>query len=46
MEIIEETLIFVGKVLLFAVLSIIFLPCFLVVNFLQETWSKMLSDLF
>jgi hypothetical protein len=46
MEFIGKTLAFAGKLLLFALLSIIFLPSFLVVMYLQEPWSKMLSELF
>lgn len=37
---------YVGNVLLFAVVSIIFLPAFLIVTTLQEVWSKKLSELF
>lgn len=46
MEFIGKTLTFVGKLLLFAALSIIFIPSFLVVNYLQKTWSDMLEKLF
>lgn len=34
------------NVILFMLLSIIFLPAFLITQYLQETWSKMLGDLF
>lgn len=37
---------YVGNVILFVFLSIIFLPAFLIVNYLQEMWSKRLSELF
>jgi hypothetical protein len=46
MEFIGKTLAFTGKLLLFVVLSIIFLPSFLVVNFLQKPWAEMLESLF
>ncbi len=46
MEIVKEALVFTGKVVLFFLLSIIFLPSYLIVNYLQEPWSKMLGDLF
>jgi hypothetical protein len=46
MEFIGKTLAFAGKLLLFMLLSIVFLPSFLVVTYLQESWSKMLSELF
>ncbi len=46
MEFIEKTLLFAGKLILFLALSIIFIPSYLVVNYLQKTWSTMLSELF
>jgi hypothetical protein len=46
MEFIGKTIAFAGKLLLFALLSVIFLPSFLVVTYLQESWSTMLSELF
>jgi len=46
MEIIEKSLIFVGKLILFVLLSIIFVPSFLVMTYLQDTWVKMLGELF
>jgi hypothetical protein len=34
------------KLPIFILLSVIFLPAFLIVNYLGDTWSKMLNDLF
>lgn len=46
METAEKTLIFAGKLILFFFLAVIFIPSFLVVNYLQKTWTTMLSELF
>jgi len=46
METVSKSLSFVANVLLFVLLSIIFLPAFLIVTYLQEPWTKMLGDLF
>ncbi|GEM_PF-1878992 len=46
MEFVEKTLLFAGKLIVFLFLTIIFVPSFLVVNYLQKTWSDMLGDLF
>jgi len=46
MEIVAKTLLYIGNLILFIFLTIIFIPSFLVVNYLQETWSKMLESLF
>jgi hypothetical protein len=43
---IKHVLTLLGKTILFMLLSIIFLPSFLVVTYLQETWSSMMSELF
>lgn len=41
-----DILTYVGKVMLFVLLSLIFVPSFLVVTHLQKTWADMLSKLF
>lgn len=41
-----DILTYVGKVILFVLLSLIFVPSFLVVTHLQKTWGDMLSKLF
>jgi hypothetical protein len=46
MEWLEKTAIFILRFLGFVVLSIFFLPSFLIVTYLQETWSKMLGEIF
>ncbi len=46
MEFIGKTLAFGAKLILFVLFSIIFVPSFLVVTYLQEAWSKMLGELF
>jgi hypothetical protein len=46
MEFVGKTLLYAVKLILFIILSIVFIPCFLVVNFMQKTWSGMLADLF
>lgn len=46
MKELQEALGYVGKLVLFVLLSIIFLPSFLIVNNLQKTWANMLNDLF
>ncbi len=32
------------KIVLFVLLSIVFLPCLLVVNLLNDTWSKLMGE--
>ena len=39
-------LILLGKVILFFVLSLIFLPAFVIVQYGQSHWTKMLNELF
>ncbi len=46
MDVVEKTLSFAGKLLLFIALSIIFIPSYLVVNYLQKPWADMLAELF
>jgi hypothetical protein len=46
MEAIGKALGFAIKMLLFIVLTVIFIPAFLIVNFMQEPWNKMLGELF
>jgi hypothetical protein len=46
MEHISHVLALIGKTVLFVALSIVFLPAFFIVTYLQETWSSMLSELF
>ncbi|HEY0980419.1 MAG TPA: hypothetical protein VGE18_03370 [Candidatus Paceibacterota bacterium] len=46
MDEIGKVFVYVGNVLLFVLVSIIFLPAFLIVNYLQEVWTKQLSELF
>jgi hypothetical protein len=46
MEFIGKTIGFVGKVLLFALVSLLFLPSFVIVNLLQKPWEEMLAELF
>lgn len=43
---VEKILLSVFNFLFFVVLSILFLPAWLIVNYLQETWSDRLKDLF
>jgi hypothetical protein len=45
-EAVLEAIGWVGKLLLFVLLSVIFLPSFLVVNYLQKPWAEMLESLF
>jgi hypothetical protein len=44
MEFIGKSLLFFGKLVVFVFFSIVFVPSFLVVTYLQETWSKMLEE--
>lgn len=46
MEVAEKILFAIGNFALFVVMSAIFLPAFLIVNYMQEAWSKKLSDIF
>lgn len=46
MEIVEKILFAVGNFALFVIMSVIFLPAFLIVNYMQEAWSEKLSDIF
>ncbi|MBP6858072.1 MAG: hypothetical protein KBC11_02700 [Candidatus Pacebacteria bacterium] len=46
MEAVEKTFLYILNLVLFIVLSIFFIPSFFIVTYLQETWSKMLGDLF
>jgi len=46
MEAIEKTALFIFRFLGFVVLSIFFLPSFFIVTYLQNTWSKMLGEIF
>lgn len=46
MNTVEHILILLWNVLLFFVVSILFLPAFLIVTNLQEYWSKKLGELF
>jgi len=46
MEFIGKTLAFTAKLLLFIALSIIFLPSFVIVNYLQKPWAELLESLF
>ena len=42
----EKTLKMAGDLLLFVILSMVFVPSFLIVHWLEDTWSKKLSELF
>ena len=42
----EKTLTTIGDILLFAIATILFVPAFLIVTWLQDFWSKKLSELF
>ncbi|HTH93554.1 MAG TPA: hypothetical protein VL576_03700 [Candidatus Paceibacterota bacterium] len=46
MEIVEKTLLFAGRLVLFAALSLLFIPGFLIVNYLQKPWTDLLNNLF
>lgn len=46
MDILQKTLLGIWHLVVFFVLSLIFLPAWLIVNHLQETWSKQLNELF
>lgn len=46
METVEHILTLLWKVLFFFVLSLIFLPAFLIVNYTQKLWSDMFNELF
>lgn len=46
MEAVEKTFLYIGNLIFFIILSVLFLPSFLIVTYLQETWSKMLGNLF
>ncbi len=46
MEKVEKFIVYIFNVLLFVVLSILFLPSFLIVTYIQPIWSKMLTNLF
>lgn len=42
----EKVLLSILNFALFVVMSVIFLPSFLIVNYMQDAWSKKLSDIF
>jgi hypothetical protein len=46
MEAIEKTFLFILNFVGFVILSIVFLPAFFIVTYLQAAWSKMLGDIF
>jgi len=46
METVENILIFAGRLVLFAVLTLIFIPAFLIVTYLQKPWNELLGNLF
>jgi hypothetical protein len=46
MEKIESIFVFGFNLLIFVLATIVFLPAFLIVNFMQNFWTKKLSDLF
>ncbi|HWC57529.1 MAG TPA: hypothetical protein VG621_01055 [Candidatus Paceibacterota bacterium] len=46
MEIIEKTLLFLIDFIFFVTLSVVFLPAFLIVTALQDTWSGKMKDVF
>ena len=46
MEKLEKALTYLWSLMLFVVVSIIFLPSFFVVTYMQDYWSKKLGELF
>ena len=42
----KTVLLYAGDLLLFVVVSVLFLPAFLIVTVMQPLWSKKLGDLF
>jgi hypothetical protein len=46
MEFVGKTIAFAGKLIVFVALSVLVVPSFLVMTYLQKTWADMLSDLF
>ena len=46
MDSIGKSLAFIWDLLLFAAVTVLFVPSFFIVTYLQEFWSKKLSDLF
>jgi hypothetical protein len=46
MESIEKILLSAGNFILFILASVIFLPAFFIVTYLQDFWSDKLSELF
>lgn len=46
MEFVEKTLISIGSFILFVVVSLLFLPSFLIVTYLEPVWKKSLNDVF
>ena len=46
MEQVEKALLLILRFAFFVVLSVIFLPSFLVVTYLQTTWAKLFGELF
>jgi uncharacterized phage infection (PIP) family protein YhgE len=46
MDVLGKALSFIFDLLIFAIVTILFVPSFFIVTYLQEFWSKKLSDLF
>ncbi len=46
METVQKILLAIGEFVLFIAVSLIFLPAFLIVTYLQGYWTKKLGDLF
>ncbi len=46
LETAQVTLIFLWNILSFVFITLIFLPCFLIVTFLQPIWSEKLNKMF
>lgn len=46
METVQTILLSIWRFALFIAVSIVFLPAFIIVTYLQDYWSKKLSELF